>query len=141
MYQRIIVVRNLGGDTEMRYMPDGTAVTGFSVATSERWTDKQSGQPVEKTTWFRMAVWGKQAESCNEYLKKGSKVLVEGKIQSDPNTGGPKMWTRQDGSVGASFEIKADTVRFLSSKGDSEAVAAGGGESYAPAEDEDDIPF
>lgn len=142
MYQKIIIVGNLGRDPEMRYMPDGTAVTSFSLATSLRRTDKATGQPRDETTWFRVSVWGKQAEVANQYLGKGKKVLVEGRLQSDPNTGGPKLWTRQDGTVGSSFEVTADTVRFLSPKG--EDGYAEGGDYNAPgtaAHEEDDIPF
>ena len=142
MYQKIIVVGNVGRDPEMRYMPDGTAVTSFSVATNRRWTDRASGQPVDETTWFRVNVWGRQAESTNQYLSKGSKVLVEGQITPDRNTGGPKLFTRQDGTVGSSFEIRADNVRFLSSR--DEAPYSGGGDGFsdtAPAQEEDDIPF
>ena len=142
MYQKIIVVGNLGRDPEMRYMPDGTAVTNFSMATSRRWTDKATGEPREETTWFRVTVWRKQAETANEYLSKGSKVLVEGRIKPDPNTGAPRLWTRQDGTVGASFEITADTVRFLSSRGEVGSEQSGGGDlGSAPAQEEDEIPF
>lgn len=142
MYQKIIIIGNLGRDPEMRYMPDGTAVTSFSVATSSRWTDKATGQPKEETTWFRVSVWGRQGETANQYLSKGSKVLVEGRLSVDPQTGGPRVWTRQDGSVGSSFEIKADTVRFLSAKGEN---SGGGDDDYggggSQAREEDDIPF
>ena len=143
MYQKMIVVGNLGRDPEMRYMPDGTAVTNFSIATSRRWSGAD-GQPREETTWFRIEVWRKQAETANQYLSKGSKVLVEGRIKADPNTGGPKLWTRQDGSIGANFEIVADTVRFLSSRGEDSGYSGGdGGGDFegAPAQEEDDIPF
>ena len=142
MYQKVIVVGNLGRDPEMRYMPDGTAVTSFSVATSRRWTDRASGQPVDETTWFRVSVWGRQAESANQYLSKGRKVLVEGRLKPDAN-GGPRTWTAQDGTVRASFEITADTVRFLSGREDTGGYA-GDGDGYAaaaPAQEEDDIPF
>lgn len=140
MYQKIIVVGHLGNSPDMRYLPDGTAVVGFSIATNKRWTDKQTGEPVDETTWFRVSVWGKQAEACNEYLDKGRKVLVEGSLQPDRNTGGPRLWTRQDGSVGASFEIKADTVRFLSGREETESGSASGFDHSAPQE-EDEIPF
>jgi len=141
MYQKIIVVGNLGRDPEMRYMPDGTAVTNFSVATSRRWSG-QDGQPREETTWFRVEVWRRQAETVNQYLSKGSKVLVEGRIKPDPETGNPRLWNRQDGSVGASFEIVADTVRFLSSRAEDESYSGGDdGYAEAPAQEEDDIPF
>ena len=144
MYQKIVIVGNLGGDPEMRYMPDGTAVTNFSVATSRRWTDGASGQPRDETTWFRVSVWRKQAETANQYLSRGSKVLVEGRIKPDPATGGPRTFTRQDGTVGASFEITADVVRFLSGRDEAGYAPEGGDAGYAaaaPAQEEDDIPF
>ncbi len=142
MYQKVIVIGNLGRDPEMRYMPDGTAVTNFNVATNRRWTDKASGQPVDETTWFRVSVWRNQAETANQYLSKGSKVLVEGRLKPDAN-GGPRTWTAQDGTVRASFEITADTVRFLSGREDGSTISDGGGGGYAAAApaQEDDIPF
>lgn len=140
MYQKIIIVGNLGRDPEMRYMPDGTAVTNFSVASSRRWTG-QDGQQHDETAWFRVEVWRRQAETVNQYLTKGSKVLVEGRIKPDPNTGGPRLWTRQDGTIGANFEVVADTVRFLSSRADDGGFSGGEEFSGAPAQEEDDIPF
>ena len=142
MYQQIIIVGNLGSDPEMRYMPDGTAVTNFSVATNRKWTDG-NGNPQEEVTWFRVSVWGRQAETTNQYLAKGSKVLVEGQLRPDPATGGPRIWTRSsDGTVGASYEIKADTVRFLSGRDDGDGgYAPVGGGATAVAQEEDDIPF
>ncbi len=140
MYQKIIIVGNLGRDPEMRYMPDGTAVTNFSIASSRRWTG-QDGQQRDETTWFRIEVWRRQAETANQYLTKGSKVLVEGRIKPDPNTGGPRLWTRQDGTIGANFEVVADTVRFLSGRGDDGGVSGGEEYSGSPAHEEDDIPF
>jgi single-strand DNA-binding protein len=144
MYQKIIVAGNLGGDPEMRYMADGTAVTNFSLATNRRWTDRNTGQPVNETTWFRVAVWGSQAESVNQYLSKGRQALVEGRLRADPNTGGPRMYTRQDGTVSASYEITADAVRFIGGRDDVGDFSSGGGESAggsAPAQEEDEIPF
>lgn len=147
MYQKIIIVGNLGGDPEMRYMPDGTAVTNFSVATNRKWTDG-SGQPQEEVTWFRVPAWGKQAEASNQYLSKGSKVLVEGRLKPDPNTGGPRTYPRQDGTVGASYEIHAETVRFLPSASDPSVFAPSAAEVVTAvskpityATEEDDIPF
>ncbi|NCF65745.1 MAG: single-stranded DNA-binding protein [Chloroflexi bacterium] len=144
MYQKIIVAGNLGGDPEMRYMPDGTAVTNFSMATSRTWTDRNSGQPVKETTWFRVSVWGRQAESTNQYLSKGRQVIVEGRLRADPNTGGPRTYTRQDGTVGASFDITAETVRFIGSREDAAGFVSGDDESAGggvPAQEEDEIPF
>jgi single-strand DNA-binding protein len=141
MYQKIIIVGNLGRDPEMRYMPDGTAVTNFSVATGQRWTDKTTGEPREETTWFRVTAWGRQAEIANEYLSKGRKVLVEGRIKPDPSTGSPKLFTRQDGTVGASYEITANVIRFLSGREDSTYSGGDSSAAGAPAQEEDDIPF
>ena len=140
MYQKIVLVGNLGRDPEMRYMPDGKAVTNLSVATSRRWTQQASGESVEETTWFRVSVWGRQAETVNEYLSKGRQVLVEGRLRPDPETGGPRLWTAQDGSVRASFEITADTVRFI---GGREQSGFASGDTFEPAaaQEEDEIPF
>jgi single-strand DNA-binding protein len=143
MYQKVIIVGNLGGDPEMRYMPDGTAVTNFSVATNRRWNDSRTGQPVDETTWFRVSVWGRQAETANQYLSKGRQVLVEGRMRPDPATGGPRIWTGQDGTPRASFEMVADSVRFIGGRDDVSDMA-GGGDSFdggAPVQEEDDIPF
>jgi len=138
MYHTIILVGNLGRDPEMRYTPNGQAVTNLSVATNRQYTGAD-GNPVKETIWFRVSVWGKQAETVTQYLKKGSKVLVEGRLVPDSATGGPRIWNRQDGTPSASFEVSANTVRFLSSRGeDSGAGAAAGGTADAP---EEDIPF
>jgi single-strand DNA-binding protein len=141
MYQKIIIVGNLGRDPEMRYMPDGTAVTNFSVATNRRWTDRSSGEPREETTWFRVSVWGRQGETANEYLSKGRQVLVEGRMRADPATGGPQTWTGQDGTVRASFEVIADVVRFIGGRDDTGFVPGGGDDVGAGPQEEDEIPF
>lgn len=135
MYQKLVLVGYLGGDPEMRYMPDGSAVTNFSLATNRQWTDKANGELNKETTWFRISVWGKQAENANQYLKRGSQVLIEGVIKSDPITGGPRIFTQKDGRAGASFEVTADVVRFMRSKD---------GATTGPKPDttnDDDIPF
>ncbi|MDI6768789.1 MAG: single-stranded DNA-binding protein [Anaerolineales bacterium] len=139
MYQTTIIVGNLGRDPEMRYTPSGQAVTSFSVATNRQYTNN-AGETVKETIWFRVSAWGKQAETCNQYLKKGSKVLVEGRLTADPATGGPRIWTGQEGSPRASFEVSAQTVRFLSSRGEGEAPPTDEGAGFAVAE-EPDIPF
>ena len=142
MFQQIMIAGNLGADPEMRYMQDGTAVTNFSCATNRKWTDAATGEPAEEVTWFRVSVWGKQAEAVNTYLEKGRQVLVIGRLKPDPKTGGPKLWTRQDGTVGASFEIVAQTVRFL---GSGDAEDGGNGRQGSPGtravQEEDEIPF
>jgi len=143
MYHKIILVGNLGRDPEMRITPSGTAVTNFSMATSERWTG-QDGQPQERTIWWRVSVFGKSGEACNEYLKKGSKVLVEGRMTADPKTGNPRLWQGQDGQTRSSFEVTALAVKFLSSRGETAgAASAAGGAGMMDAEpaDETEIPF
>jgi single-strand DNA-binding protein len=139
-YHTVILVGNLGRDPEMRYTPSGQPVTSFSVATSRQYTSN-NGQTVKETIWFRVTAWGKQAETCNQYLKKGSKVLVEGRLTPDPATGGPRVWTKQDGTAGASFEITANTVRFLSSRGDSDGGPGGDMGGNFVGAPEEDIPF
>lgn len=114
MFQTLIISGSLGKDPEQRYTPSGQAVTSFTVATNRSYTDN-NGQQVKETTWFRVSVWGKQAESCHTYLKKGSSVIVEGRLICDPATGGPRIYKRSDGSSGASFEVNASNVRFLNS--------------------------
>ncbi len=144
-YQKITVVGNLGRDPEMRYTPGGQAVTNFSVATNRQYTSS-NGEKVKETVWFRVSAWGRQAETVNQFLKTGSQVLVEGRMNPDKATGGPRIWQRQDGSSASSFEITADRVVFLSGRGDN---AGGGGQDAdqgAPAEPEgmaaeDEIPF
>ena len=110
MYQKLIIIGNLGSNPEMRFTPNGDPVTTFSVATSRKYGEK------DETTWFRVSVWGKQAESCNQYLHKGSKVLVEGTLRAD-GAGNPRVYERKDGlGWAASFEVVASSVKFLSGK-------------------------
>ena len=134
MFQTTILIGNLGKEPEMRYTSTGQPVTTLSVATNRRYNDA-NGQSQNETTWFRVSVWGKQAEPCNQYLHKGSRVVVEGRLTPDPETGGPHIW-ESNGKVGASYEVTASTVRFLSAReehAESEAAPA------APTEN--DIPF
>jgi single-strand DNA-binding protein len=128
MYQKLMIIGNLGRDPEMRYLPDGRPVTQLNVATNNVYKDA-SGNQVKETTWFRVSVFGKQAETCAQYLQKGKMVLVEGRLRPDKTTGGPRIWDKQDGTKGASFEVNAMTVRFL----------GGGqrGEGGPPVSDED----
>ncbi|MCC6955315.1 MAG: single-stranded DNA-binding protein [Anaerolineales bacterium] len=140
MFHTIIIVGNLGRDPEMRYMPNGNPVTTMNIATSHKYTGSD-GQLVDETTWFRVSVFGKQAESCNQYLKKGRSVLVEGRLKPDLATGGPRVWTRQDGTPGASFEVTASTVRFLGRAGGDGSPVSGGFAETPSSSSEDDIPF
>ncbi len=135
MYQKVIIIGRLGRDPEMRYTPSGQPVTHLSVATDRRWTD-QEGQQQQETTWFRVSVWGKQAEACNQYLVKGQQVLIEGRLRPDPETGGPRIWTGNDGVARASYELTARMVRFL-------AKPRGVAPEEAPVVEEEveEIPF
>ena len=136
MYHTIIVVGNVGKDAEMRYTPSGAGVTSFSVATNRQYT-QSDGEKKKETVWFRISAWGKQAEICNQYVKKGMKVLVDGRLTADPDTGGPRIWKAQDGSPRTSFEVTAGTVRFLSNRGEIDGQKDTG--NVLPPED--DVPF
>ena len=142
MYQSITVIGRLGRDPEMRYLPNGDPVTSFNVATDRVYNDR-SGQKVSETTWFRVSVFGKSAENANQFLSKGKMVLVEGRLRVDPKSGGPSTYTRQDGTVGASFELIANTVRFLSpkSEGGPGPVSEGVADEGVPSGGGEDIPF
>ena len=135
MYQKLILIGNLGRDPEMRYSPEGNPMTNFSMATSRKFGER------DETTWFRVTVFGKQAEACNQYLRKGSKVLVEGRLSPDLQTGAPKVFQRNDGTWGSSYEIMAENVRFMSPR--SESFGGGGGADADGIDDsmDDDIPF
>lgn len=140
MYQHIVLAGNLGRDPEMRYLPDGRPVTTLSLATNRSWSDRQTGERKEETTWWRVSVFGGQAETCNQYLSKGRQVLVEGRMRPDAETGGPRVWQRQDGSWGASFELSATNVRFLGGRQDTGAADFGAAPDAADL-DADGIPF
>jgi len=138
-YQKLIIVGNLGRDPEMRYMPDGTPVTTLSIATNRRWNNPDGSQG-EETTWFRVTCWRKTAEIAAQYLTKGREVMIEGRLTPDRATGGPKIWTRQDGTAGASYEVTADRLVLLSGRSE---VGGAPGTAEAPEEYEveGDIPF
>lgn len=140
MHHEILIIGNLGGDPEMRYFPDGSAVTNFSVATNRRWKNAD-GEPQDETVWFRVSVFGGQAEPCNQYLAKGRQVFVKGRLNVDRNTGGPRLWQAQDGTVRASYEVRATTVRFLGGAGDAEQASVAGHSKQASEPEEDEIPF
>jgi single-strand DNA-binding protein len=140
MYHKVIIVGNLGRDPEMRYMPDGTPVTNFSVATNRRWNNPDGSQG-EETVWFRISAWRRLAEVCNQYLQKGRQVLVEGQMQPDRATGAPRVWTGNDGVARASYEVRALTVQFLGGRGEGPPAEAPGGLEEPPPEAEEEIPF
>ncbi|MCT4641629.1 MAG: single-stranded DNA-binding protein [Bacteriovoracaceae bacterium] len=103
---KVIILGRLGQDPELKYTPSGAAVCNFSLATSESWTDKNSGQKNERTEWHRIVVWGKLAELCNQYLSKGRQAFVEGKLQT-------RSWDDKDGNKRYTTEISATTVQFI----------------------------
>lgn len=137
MYQKIIVIGRLGRDPEMRYTPAGQSVTSFSIATDRQYNGAD-GKPVKITTWFRVQVWSKMAEACNQYLSKGKLVMVEGILNCDPKTGGPRTWAGQDGMMRTSYEITASAVKFLSPR-DGGGAAADLQEE--PEVNDESIPF
>lgn len=140
MYHKVVIVGNLGGDPEMRYTPDGTPVTNFSVATNRRW-NRPDGTQDEETIWFRVTAWRQLAEVCNQYLSKGRQVLVEGRLNSDRETGGPRVWTRSDGTPGSSYEVRALTVKFLGGRGEGVDTSLSQEEPPPPDMGENEIPF
>lgn len=143
---KVILLGRLGQDPELKHTPSGAAVCNFSLATSESWTDKNSGQKQEKTEWHRIVVWGKLAELCNQYLAKGRQVFLEGKLQTrsyDDKKSGEKKYIT---------EINADTVQFIGGQaqaqtGDREPRSDqdNSGQNYSIDQDanfaSDDIPF
>lgn len=140
MYQRLTIVGNLGQNPDLRYTQDGTPVTSFSVATNRRWTNAD-GSPGEETVWFRVTVWRRMAEVCAEYLEKGRQVLVEGRLQPDPETGGPRVWTDRNGNPRASFEVTAQTVQFLGRGAVGPAPETEDMAEGPAGEEGDEIPF
>ena len=131
MYQQCIIVGNLGRDPEMRYMPDGRPVTNFSVAVNKRWTN-QDGTQGEKTWWFRVACFGRLAETTNQYLSKGRQVMVIGEVSADAYI------SKQTSEAVGTLELRARDVRFLQGGADDSGQEFGGDDFAA---DEEDIPF
>lgn len=127
---KAIIVGNLGRDPETRYMPNGEAVTNIAVATTESWKDKNSGEKKELTEWHRITFYRKLAEIAGQYLKKGSQVYVEGRLQT-------RKWTDKDGIEKYTTEIIADTMQMLGSRqgmgGGAPSMDEGGGYGSAPA--------
>src|SRR4026208_978102 len=148
---KVIIVGNLGRDPETRYLPSGEAVTNISVATTDTWKDKASGEKKEATEWHRVAFFGRLAEIAGEYLKKGSQVYVEGQLRT-------RKWQDKEGKDRYTTEIRADVMQMLGSRAGAgeprgeprgEAPPTKGGEAKPAAKKpagkfddmEDDIPF
>jgi single-strand DNA-binding protein len=144
MFQQTILVGNLGNDVELRYTPAGVPVASFSLAVNRKWTGPD-GRLQEKTTWFRVTAWRKDAENAAQYLHKGSQTLVVGEIET------PNVWTDRDGKPRASLELTARTIRFLYGSGGGGGAESGGtgaaddrkddGDAAARTYDDEDIPF
>jgi single-strand DNA-binding protein len=126
-YQYTIIIGNVGRDPEMRYTQSGVAVCDFSVAVSRRWTDRNTNEQREKTTWFRVSAWRNLAETTSQYVHKGMQVMVTGEVDAS-------AYTAQDGSVRATLEITARDIQFLGRRGE------GADETSYPSEPED-LPF
>jgi len=144
---KVILVGNLGNDPETKYMPSGDAVTNLSVATSESWKDKQTGEQKDRTEWHRVAMFGRLAEIAAEYLRKGSQVYIEGKIRT-------RKWQDQQGNDKYTTEIIANEMQMLGGRSGAGAPASsgssgpppappqqGGGGSGGSSDFDDDIPF
>ena len=139
---KVILIGNLGQDPEVRYMPNGNAVANVTLATSESWKDKNSGEMQERTEWHRVVFFRRLAEIAGEYLKKGSKVYVEGRLQT-------RKWQDQNGQDRYTTEIVADQMQMLDSRGGGGSAAfdnsrSDTGSAPAPGPDngfDDDIPF
>jgi single-strand DNA-binding protein len=116
---KVILIGNLGADPEVRFTPGGQAVANFRIATSDTWTDK-NGQKQERTEWHRIVVWGKLAELCGEYLKKGRQCYVEGRLQT-------REWTDKEQRKNYTTEVVANAVTFLGGRDGAGAGAGGGG--------------
>jgi single-strand DNA-binding protein len=135
---KVILIGNLGQDPEVKYMPNGNAVANITVATSESWKDKNTGKRVERTEWHRVIFFRRLAEIVGEYLKKGSKVYIEGKLQT-------RKWQDKNGKDNWTTEIIANEMQMLDSRGDSQSSDAPAQQSSKPAPSgnnfDDDIPF
>jgi single-strand DNA-binding protein len=137
---KVIVVGNLGADPDARYMPNGNAVTNISVATTASWKDKESGERQEKTEWHRVVFFGRLAEIASEYLKKGSQVYVEGRLQT-------RKWEDKEGNDRWTTEIVANEMQMLgerissSSNADNFSAPKNSGSEFASDDFDDDIPF
>lgn len=138
-FNKVILVGNLGRDPELRYTPQGTPVCSFTMATNERRKDK-TGEMQDQTTWFRVTLWGRQAETASQYLTKGRPVYIEGRLRIED-------WTDRDGRARYTLEVHATDMQFIGGKGDDAPATPRGDEqprpssSGAPEIEDDDIPF
>jgi single-strand DNA-binding protein len=142
---KVIIVGNLGGDPETRYMPSGSAVTNLTVATNESWKDKQTGEQKDRTEWHKVAMFNRLAEIAAEYLRKGSQVYIEGKLRT-------RKWQDKSGQDRWTTEIIADEMQMLGGRGGAgggsaptgssrDSAPAGAPPQPGPDDFDDDIPF
>jgi single-strand DNA-binding protein len=141
---KVILVGNLGADPDTRYMPSGSAVTNLSIATSESWKDKQTGEQKERTEWHKVAMFNRLAEVAAEYLRKGSQVYIEGKLRT-------RKWQDRDGNDRCTTEVIADEMQMLGGRGGGGGAAQmssgpdsgppSGPPDTGPDDFDDDIPF
>jgi single-strand DNA-binding protein len=143
---KVILVGKLGADPEVRYTSGGSAVATFSIATNERWNDKNTGEKQERTEWHRIVAWGRLAEICGEYLSKGKQVYIEGRLQT-------RSWDDRDGNKRYTTEVVAANMVMLGSpsgqgrapvdftEGDAPSGKKGAYPGQKPPPDDDDIPF
>ncbi|UCD89393.1 MAG: single-stranded DNA-binding protein [Desulfobacterales bacterium] len=140
MINKVILIGNLGRDPEVRYTADGRAVANFSIATSERWKDKNTGEMQERTEWHNIVAWGKLGEICGEYLAKGKQVFIEGRLQT-------RSWEK-DGVTRYTTEVIASEMKMLGARDtagtyrppEGNTIHQGPGPSI-PSREDDDIPF
>lgn len=140
-FNKIILVGNLGRDPELRYTPQGTPVCSFTLATNERRKDR-SGEAQDITTWFRVTLWGRQAEAASQYLTKGRPIYIEGRLRVEE-------WTDRDGRQRYTLEVQASDMQFIGSRGDDGTSKAERSEPASRATEpgdevgvnDDDIPF
>ena len=143
---KVILLGRLGRDIELRYTPGGEAVGNCTMATSETWKDKNSGERKEKTEWHRLVIWGRRAEGLQEYLRKGTQVYVEGRLQT-------RQWDDKDGNKRSTTEIRVDNLEFVGGRGGAEDGSRenfpgqkpneelNAASSPAPELSDEDIPF
>ena len=136
MFNQVILIGHLGDAPEMRYTPSGVPVTGFSLAVNKTWVDTATNEKKEKTIWARCSTWRKQAETVSQFLTKGSRVMVVGEIEQ------VRAYANKNGEPGASLEITVQTIKFLSTKGDTVQTAVASEQKAPENLDElDPIPF
>jgi single-strand DNA-binding protein len=131
---KALIIGRLGQDPEVKFLPNGTAVANFSVATSEEWKDKDTGEKKEATEWHKITAWRRLGEICGEYLKKGSQCFIEGKITT-------RSWEDKEGNKRYTTEIVASNVQFLGGRDNSQEYSKPSEPDKVTVTPDDDIPF